>query len=66
MDDLAHLELRVAKEIAVFFADEQTRQSQQFRIGLATQACDQFLGFSFEIGGERLLERHDALLDRGQ
>jgi len=36
MDDLAHLELRVAKEIAVFFADQQTRQGQQFLVGLGT------------------------------
>jgi hypothetical protein len=66
MDELAHLELRVAKEIAVFLADQQTCQGQQFLVGLATQASYQFLRFPFEIRSERLLERHDGLLGRGR
>ena len=61
MDDVSNLELRVAEQFAVFFADQQTRQGQQVIVGLRTQAGQQFLGFHFEFCGERLLKRHKRL-----
>ena len=61
MDDVPNLELRVAEQFTVCFADQQTRQGQQFVVDLRTQAGQQFLGFHFEFWGERLLKRHERL-----
>ncbi len=66
MDDPAHLELRAAEEIVVFFADQQPGRGQQFLVALGTQLRYQFLGLTFEVRGERLLERQDRLLGRGR
>jgi len=62
MDEIADLELSLAEQIAVLFADQQARQGQQVILGLRTQPCDEFLCLGFQFGGEWLLKRHGALL----
>ena len=58
MHDVPRLKLRLAEDILVFLADQQAGQGQQLLIGPRPQPRHQLLGLGFQLGRQRLMQRH--------
>ncbi len=51
---VAHLKLRLFKEVAGFLADPQTRDDKQIFLNVRPQLCRRRWGLSFLLGAPRL------------